>query len=148
MTGEEEAGIAGWLVDFGLESDDEAGLLGGFCDRSVAAGVPLLRVAAGSEAFHPTLDARGVHWNRGRGVRREDYAREDAEANEEEWRRSPFSRLIETDTTELRRRLGDNYEQGEFPLLDRFVRDHGMTDYLALAVPYGPGSTSRWSARR
>jgi hypothetical protein len=113
VTREEEVGIAGWLVDFALRSDDEAGLLGGFCDRLAAAGVPLLRVAAGSEAFHPTLDARGVHWNRGRGVRREDYTREDAEANEEEWRRSPFFVLAETDATELRRRLGDNYEQGE-----------------------------------
>ena len=141
MTGGEEAGIAGWLVDFALRSDDEAGMLGGFCDRLAAAGVPLLRVAAGSEALHPTLDVRGTRWSRASGVRREDYTREEAEANEEEWRRSPFSRLIETDAAELRRRLGDTYEQGEFPLLDRFVRDHGMTDYLALSVRYGPGST-------
>ena len=83
MTGE-EAGIAGWLVDFALQSDDEAGLLGGFCDRLAAAGVPLLRVAAGSEALHPTLDVRGTRWSRASGVRREDYTREDAEANEEE----------------------------------------------------------------
>jgi adenylate cyclase len=141
VTGEEEAGIAGWLVDFALESDDEAGLLGGFCDRLVAAGVPLLRVATGVEAFHPTLDARGTRWSRGNGVRREDYTREEAEANEEEWQQSPFFVLAETDATELRRRLGDNYKQGEFGLLDRFVRDHGMTDYLALSVSYGPGST-------
>jgi adenylate cyclase len=141
VTREEEVGIAGWLVDFGLESDDEAGLLGGFCDRLVVAGVPLLRVATGSEAFHPTLDARGTLWSRGSGVRQEVYTREEAEANEEEWRQSPFFVLAETNATELRRRLGDNYEQGEFPLLDRFVRDHGMTDYLALAVSYGSGST-------
>ncbi len=141
VTGEEEAGIAGWLVDFALESDDEAGLLGGFYDRLVAAGVPLLRVATGVEAFHPTLDARGTRWSRGNGVRREDHTREEAEANEEEWQQSPFFVLAETDATELRRRLGDNYKQGEFGLLDRFVRDHGMTDYLALSVRYGPGST-------
>ena len=54
------------------QSDDEAGLLGGFCDRLAAAGVPLLRVATGSEAFHPTLDARGARWNRGSGVEREE----------------------------------------------------------------------------
>jgi adenylate cyclase len=137
----EEAGIASWLIDFALESDDETGLLGGFCDRLVAAGVPLLRVATGSDAFHPTLDARGTRWSRGSGVRQEDYTREEAEANEEEWRQSPFFRVVETGATELRRRLGDNYEQGEFALLDRFVRDHGMTDYLALSVSYGPGST-------
>ena len=141
MTGAEEAGIAGWLVDFALHSDDEAGLLGGFCDRLVAAGVPLLRVAAGLDAFHPTLDARGTRWNRGSGVRREDYTREQAETNEEEWRQSPFFRLVETDAPELRRRLGDSHEQGEFALLDRFVRDLGMTDYLAVSVGYGPGAT-------
>jgi adenylate cyclase len=48
---------------------------------------------------------------------------------------------VENDAGELRRRVGDDYEQGEFPLLDRFVRDLGTTDYLALSVAYGPGST-------
>ena len=61
MTGDRFAdqvvGIARWLVDYALERDDDAALLGGYCDRLAAAGVPLLRVAAGSEAFHPTLDA-------------------------------------------------------------------------------------------
>ena len=62
-------------------------------------------------------------------------------AGEEEWRRSPFYQLVELGARELRRRLGDNYEQGEFERLDRLARDHGMTDYLALSVNYGPGST-------
>ena len=128
VTGEEEAGIAGWLVDFALRSADEAGLLGGFCDRLAAAGVPLLRVAAGSEAFHPTLDARVGRWLRGRGVELEEVTRERAEAGEEEWRRSPFYQLVELGAKELRRRLGGNYQQGEFELLDRLARDHGMTD--------------------
>ena len=108
MTGEEDAGIAGWLVDFALESDDEAGLLAGYCDRLVAAGVPLLRAATGAGAFHPTLDARGVRWVRGRGVWREEVTREQTEAGEEEWRRSPFRRLLETGAPELRRRLRDS----------------------------------------
>src|SRR3712207_2506576 len=141
VTGEEEVGIARWLVDFALRSDDEAGLLGGFCDRLAAAGVPLLRVATGSEVFHPTLDATGTRWIRDRGTEREEFTREESEAREEVWRRSPFYVLYDSGASELRRRLGENYEQGEFGLLDRFVRDHGMTDYLALSVSYGPGST-------
>ncbi len=138
---DEELQIAQWLIDYALERDDETALLGGYCDRLAAAGVLLLRVATASEVFHPTLDAMTRRWVRGRGVELEEITRERAEAGGEEWRRSPFYQLVEVGAKELRRRLGDNYEQGEFPLLDRFVRDHGMTDYLALAVSYGPGST-------
>jgi adenylate cyclase len=137
----DEARITRWLVDFALERDDEVGLLGGFCERLEAAGLPLLRVATGSEVFHPTLDATGARWVRGQGVEREDFTREQAEEKEEVWRRSPFYVLYDSGGTELRRRLGENYEQGEIELIDRFVRDHGMTDYLALSVGYGAGST-------
>src|SRR5688500_4563528 len=138
---DEEVRITRWLVDFALERDEETALLGGFCDRLAAAGVPLLRVATGSEAFHPTLDARVGRWLRGHGVELEEVTRERAEAGEEEWRHSPFYQLVEVGAKELRRRLGENYEQGEFELLDRLARDHGMTDYFAVSVDYGPGST-------
>jgi adenylate cyclase len=140
---DEEVAIARWLVDFTLERDDETALLGGYCERLAAAGVPLLRVATGSEVFHPTLDARGGRWTRGRGVELEEVTREQVEtaAGEEEWRRSPFYQLAEGGAKELRRRLGENYEQGEFELLDRLARDYGMTDYFALSISYGPGST-------
>jgi hypothetical protein len=91
----EEAGITGWLIEFALERNDDAELLDGFCDCLVAAGVPLLRVAVGSEAFHPTLDAMVGRWLRGCGVEREDVTHERAAAGEEEWRRSPFYQLVE-----------------------------------------------------
>ena len=140
---DQEARIARWLVDFALARADEAALLGGFCDRLAAAGVPLLRVAMGSEAFHPTLDARVGRWRRGRGVELEEVTRErvETEAGEEEWQRSPFYQLVELGAKELRRRLGENYERGEFELLDRLACDLGMTDYFAVSVDYGPGST-------
>src|SRR5918995_334229 len=84
-----------------------------------------------------------ARWLGGRGVEREKVTRERAEAaaGEEEWRRSPFYQLVELGARELRRQLGENYEQGEFELLDRLARDHAMTDYFAVAVDYGPGST-------
>lgn len=135
-----EVEVARWLVEFGLERDDEAGLLEGYCDRLAGAGVPLLRVAVGTEVFHPTLDARGVRWRRGRGVEREEFTREQAEASRDDWGRTPFFQLIESGSLELRRRIGENYEQGEFELLDELVRED-MTDYLAFMVRYGPGST-------
>ena len=140
MTGE-EAGITGWLIDFRSSAMMRPRSWPASATGSPRQACRCCASRPASEAFHPTLDARTRRWSRGRGVELEEITRERAEAGEEEWRQSPFYQLVEAGANELRRRLGDNYEQGEFPLLDRFVRDHGMTDYLALAVRYGPGST-------
>ena len=136
-----EADLSRWLVGHGLDEDDEGALLGGFCERLAAAGIPVSRVASGSGLLHPVLDARGWRWLRESGLVGEEYerARWEETGREEQWRRSPFHHLHESKGTELRRRLGGSYEQGEFPLLDDFVRA-GCTDYVAFAVRFGEAS--------
>ena len=95
-----------------------------------------------SEAFHPTLDARVGRWRRGRGVELEEVTRERGDGGRRGGAAAqPLLPAGRARGHELRRRLGENYEQGEFELLDRLARDHGMTDYFAVAVDYGPGST-------
>ena len=120
----------------GLTTVDEAAVLAGFCERLLAGGLPLWRVATGAELLHPVLDGRGCRWVRGQDVVKEDFSRLDEDAEREaDWRSSPFYRLVHGQEPELRRRL-DGSCAGEFPLLDRF-RAEGASDYLALATAYG-----------
>ena len=134
-----ETWAARWLGRFALGSDDEDALVQGFCDGLVDQGLPLLRMAAATEIVHPVLDARAHIWRRGKAVERREIPR-DAEDNEE-WLTSPFRHMKETRTPEIRRRLGHSYQQGEFPVLDGFVRE-GATDYLALSSSSALGP--RW----
>ncbi len=139
---EAEAALAQWLVEFALGSDDEAKLLEGFADRLDQTCVPVFRVSTGAEALHPTFDARGVRWRRGMGIEREEILHDRQEVDDdEEWLKSPFRELVDSNAETMRRRVGDSYVVGEFGLLDRLVQQQGMTDYFALAVAYGAGST-------
>jgi adenylate cyclase len=138
---EAEAALAQWLVEFALASDDEAKLLEGFADRLDGSCVRVFRVSTGAEALHPTFDARGVCWRRGLGIEREEILHDRQEVDDEEWLKSPFRELADSDAETMRRRVGDSYVVGEFGLLDRLVQQQGMTDYIALAVGYGAGST-------
>jgi adenylate cyclase len=130
-----ERELTAWLIGRGLAAEDEALVLDGLCARLLAAGVPLWRVASGSEVLHPILDARGCRWRRGQQAVREDYSRgalDDAEA----WLRSPFRHLVEVlRAPEFRCRLDRTHVRGRFPLLDQW-QDEGSTDYVAFVANY------------
>lgn len=136
-----------WLLRHGLTDDNEAALIEGFCARLLSKGVPIARAACGTDLLHPVFEARGYVWRRGQPLEREDYSREAMGMGKEDWLRSPFYRLLHPDASvirhefvsELRRRLAGGYETGEFPLLDRMQRE-GMTDYVGMAVRFGPES--------
>ena len=151
-----------WLLRHGLTDDDEMALLEGFCARLLSMGVPLTRAACGTNLLHPIFEARGVIWRRGKGVERQDYGREVMKEDSEDWAKSPFNKLIQMKeeqptqvVRELRRRLDDSYERGEFPMLDRF-QDEGVTDYLGMAIRMAPhaslgdihGLLSSWTTNR
>jgi adenylate cyclase len=142
--GETERELTFWLLRHGLTDDDELALLEGFCARLLSMGVPLARAACGTNLLHPIFEARGVIWRRGKGVERQDYGREAMKEDSEDWLKSPFHKLIKMGeeqpaqvVRELRRRLDEGYERGEFPMLDRF-QDEGITDYLAMAIRMAP----------
>ncbi len=113
----------------GLPEDQ---LLDRFCDRLVAAGVPLHRALIGVDTLHPVLDGRTFEWRDDREtVDATDYRRGDEATSPENWTASPFYHLWEARKPVLRRRLDDSYRIGEFPILDTLSRG-GATDYLAL----------------
>jgi adenylate cyclase len=64
-----ELGLTRWLVRAGLQARDEGEVLDGLCARLVEAGVPLRRMAAGTELLHPLLDARAAVGKLATGIR-------------------------------------------------------------------------------
>ncbi|MBI3708863.1 MAG: adenylate/guanylate cyclase domain-containing protein [Proteobacteria bacterium] len=123
------------ITDAALAGAREDQLLDRFCTAAVAEGLPLFRAAAGIDTLHPVLDGRLFVWRRGGDAvqtnefRRQNAAVGSAEGSSKEYKRSPFYRLFENREIRLRRRVGDNYQQGEFPVLDDIVAAGG-TDYL------------------
>jgi len=147
-----KAEISEWIVRAALAGTSEVEIVGGVCQRLSSAGVSLVRSSVAMNLLDPTLDARLVRWIRGQGALEEAITHaEDSQANEN-WTRSPFFFLLESQQPSLRRRLDANYRRGEFPLLDAF-RDQGVTDYVAFAervgenmlLGEGEGMMSSWT---
>jgi len=118
-----------WIVQATLAGRGEGEILEGLCDRFVAGGIPLLRVAVGSGLLHPTIDSRGLRWMRGEPVRHEDYLHD--RVTEEEWEKSPFRTLVEGNERSMRRSLESDYRLGEYEMLDN-LKAKGATDYYAV----------------
>lgn len=137
-----------WVTDAGLQGLPETELVRGFCERLVAAGVPLTRTVVGADTLHPTIAGRVITWNglgdlTGRNdpdVRQTDYATPADPEADEKWLRSPFYRLYTTGEPMLRRRIAQGEgPAGEFPMVDE-LRDQGATDYMAIVNRLGPNA--------
>ena len=130
------ASISAWLVNEGLRGATATALLQGFCERLVAAGIPLQRAHMSLRALHPVLGAVGFDWHRdGSCTNPEEYARVSAPL--EQWHKSPFYYMLQNGMLELRERLIDANEASRFPVLEE-LRAQGATDYFASAMSFGP----------
>src|SRR5262245_62516583 len=54
-----------WLAKAGLRGEPEAALVNGFCERAVAAGVPISRALLLVDTLHPIYEGRLVRWGYG-----------------------------------------------------------------------------------
>jgi adenylate cyclase len=141
-----------WLTKAGLRGEDEAALVNGFCERAVAAGLPISRALLLIDTLHPVYEGRVVRW--GYDMSQpvvQEYGRthlpggtadlhlssgiEQAEVIAR-WRASPFFRMLQTGESLLRRRLTAESE-AEFAVL-RDYRGTGMTDYVAIIDRFAP----------
>ena len=104
--------------------------MAGYCERLVEAGLPLWRVAIGSDTLHPLIGAQGHHWMAGQGVHQELYPRAGSPEQEADWRDSPGFASLRTAKRRWRRRLALGEGTNEFPLLASLA-DKGGTDYWA-----------------
>jgi adenylate cyclase len=137
--------IAAWLTQAGLAGERETAILTGFCERCVAAGLPIARAHVLIDTLHPVHEGRVVRWGSDAGepslldygrtspVAALGGSRADAAAQAEageRWRRSPFHRMLQTGEALLRRRL-TAANDGEFNAFSD-LRAAGMTDYVAI----------------
>lgn len=123
------------MIEAVLAGADEEALLSHVCDRLGREGIVLSRAALLGDLLDPTFEGQGVRWSRGEGAKQQSFLRT-TDGDSEQWLRSPFYPLVEQGVDRIRRRLGDGYVAGEFPVLDEF-RAAGGTDYVAMIVRVG-----------
>ena len=130
--------LAGWITESGLTGMAETELLQGFCERAVAAGIPVIRGVVIVDTLHPVYEGRVFRWFRDPSElsAMHEYGRvEEDEGVALRWRQSPFHHLIETGRSFLRRHIAAG-GPCDFPSVEE-LKDAGHTDYLALMQRFG-----------
>lgn len=135
-----------WLTEAGLAGAPETGIFTGFCDRCVAAGIPLGRAHLFIDTLHPVHEGRMFRWGYPDESPMYEYGRTSFEGLDATgavsldeqatgvWRRSPFHNMLQTGDSLLRRRLASETED-EFSLLPDW-RAAGVTDYVAILTRF------------
>jgi adenylate cyclase len=160
------AELSAWLTQAGLAGTSETDIVSGFCDRCVAAGLPLARALVLIDTLHPVHEGRVLRW--GYGPTESplvEYGRTSPDAlaatgsnpkdvqSAERWRRSPFYKMLQTGDSLLRRRLNATTKD-EFSVLSDLLAA-GMTDYVAIISRFAAegvigemdGVYSSWATR-
>jgi adenylate cyclase len=128
---------AAWVTQAGLAGAPELDLLRGFCERAVAAGLPIGRAQIIIDTLHPVHEGRVFRWRADQTGEVLEYGRTNDDIAGR-WRQSPFYRLLETGESTLRRKLAGE-DIPEFPILAE-LRADGQTDYMACIHRFaGPG---------
>jgi adenylate cyclase len=142
MKAEFHSEITAWLMQAGLAGESENAVVDGFCERCVAAGLPVGRAHVFIDTLHPVHEGRLFRWGQSATESAlQEYGRTtpvqamgaegvtDADAAER-WRNSPFYKMLQTGDSLLRRRLTAESET-EFKVFAE-MRAMGMTDYVAI----------------
>jgi adenylate cyclase len=160
------AELSAWLTQAGLAGTSETDIVSGFCDRCVAAGLPLARALMFIDTLHPVHEGRMLRWGYGPAESPlVDYGRTSPDAlaasgsnpkdvqAAERWRCTPFYKMLQTGDSYLRRRLNATAKD-EFAVLSDLLAA-GMTDYVAIISRFAPegvigemdGVYSSWATR-
>ncbi|MCP4327493.1 MAG: adenylate/guanylate cyclase domain-containing protein [Alphaproteobacteria bacterium] len=129
--------VCAWLIGEARLIANDADYLNAFGERLVAAGLPIERVSTGVPTLHPQLDFVSGLWERGKGTQGRTYRRTpDTVAVFEN---SPLF-IVYTEARTVRCRLETPPRDGEFTILPD-LRAAGLTDYVAIPLPFSDGST-------
>ena len=92
------AELAEWVTGEGLVGSSEAEMMTGFCERAVAAGLPLAAGLMIIDTLHPIHEGRAVRWYLAKDRETElvEYGRTTEGEAASLWHASPFYRLIES----------------------------------------------------
>ena len=141
--------VSAWLVQAGLAGTSETEIVSGFCDRCVAAELPLGRAIVFIDTLHPVHEGRLFRWGYdptesplleyGRtspdGLAAAGSDPKSVEAAER-WRRSLFYKMLQTGESLSRLRVNPATADEYSFLLDLLAA--GMTDYIAMITRFAP----------
>ena len=127
--------VVDWLVDGGRTARQPEDVLAGLCERLLACGLPLHRVAVFVTTLHPDVMGRRFLWRRGESVAVTEAAYEMVDTDT--YRRSPVPVVFERAET-IRRRLADPGCPNDYDILDE-MRAEGVTDYVIQPLPFTNG---------
>ena len=132
MTNCDTSEIALWLIDGARSAVLPQDVLLQLCDRLVACGIPLWRVAVLVRTLHPDVTGRRLVWRPGEGVSIGELQYD--RLGTDEFVASPVS-VVYASGAPMRRRLADPREAADFEVL-RSLHAEGVTDYLASPLPF------------
>jgi adenylate cyclase len=149
--------LSAGLTQAGLVGTSEIDIVSGFCERCVAAGIPLGRAHVAIDTLHPVHEGSLFRWGYPDASLVHEYGRTslegldvsgavslDAQATDV-WRRSPFYNMLQTGASLLRRRLNADTKD-EFSMLADWLAA-GMTDYVAITTRFaGEGAIGEMDA--
>ena len=130
--------LAAWVNGAGLAGKPETAMLSGFCDRAMAAGLPLGRALVIIDTLHPVHEGRAFRWRYGaEETELVEYGRTNEGEAAENWRRNPFYRLLQSGEAVMRLRLTPETVAEFSGLAD--LRTDGMTEYVLFVNRFAAG---------
>ena len=138
--------VVEWLVDGARSARQPQDVLAELCDRLLACGLPLHRVAVFVTTLHPDVMGRRFLWRHGEGVQVSEADYDVLESDT--YRRSPVPVVFER-ALAIRRRLADPACPDDYEILAE-MRAEGVTDYLIQPLPFTNGEVHAvsWTTRR
>lgn len=127
MPNDEIRAVIDWLIDGARSAPQPDQVLAQLCERLVAHGIPLWRVAVFVRTLHPNVMGRRFVWRPGVEVEIGEAPYELLESGD--YLDSTVARIFRTGIS-IRRRLADPDCPIDFPILAE-LRLQGVTDYLA-----------------
>src|SRR5688572_12713287 len=64
MNDEKLHDLTAWVTEAGLTGTEETAMLAGFCERALAAGLPLGSLVVVVDTLHPTHEGHAIRWRR------------------------------------------------------------------------------------
>ena len=132
------APVAAWLLGEARMLADPVALMNGLAAKFDAAGARVDRLRFTSGTLHPQLAAWGAFWNRGAPA--EMWTGRHGITDTDAYLGSP-AQFVREQKRAFRHRLQDLQEGRDHTVLHE-MRAQGMTDYLALPVPFSNGASN------
>jgi adenylate cyclase len=136
MPNDEIKAAVEWLIDGARSAPQPHEVLAQLCERLVAGGIPLWRVAVFVRTLHPNVMGRRLVWRPGAAIEISEAPYELLESGD--FLDSTIARVYLAEEP-IRRRLADPDCPLDFPILSE-LRDQGVTDYLASPLLFTDGS--------